>query len=128
MGDTVWLHNPQKKKGYSPKLQRPWEGPYIVTSRLSDVTYRIQKGAKTKPRVVHYNRLKPYCGENPPTWFQPRTLQDEIQVPVEDESGTEKIQGNQLSTSDENEDEIPRPRRSQRSRRTPNKFGNYKFY
>ena len=128
VGDTVWLHNPQKKKGYSPKLQRPWEGPYIVTSRLSDVTYRIQKGAKTKPRVVHYNRLKPYCGENPPTWFQPRTLQDEIQVPVEDESGTEKIQGNQLSTSDKNEDEIPRPRRSQRSRRTPNKFGNYKFY
>jgi len=29
-GDAVWLHNPQRKKGLSPKLCRPWEGPYTV--------------------------------------------------------------------------------------------------
>ena len=69
-GDAVWLYSPKKVKGYSPKLQRPWDGPYLVTKRLSDVTYRIQKGIRSKPRVVHYNRLKPYCGENPPTWLE----------------------------------------------------------
>ncbi len=69
-GEAVWLHNPKKKKGISPKLQRPWEGPYVVLKRLSDVTFRIQKGPKTTPRVVHYNRLKKYFGENPPTWMK----------------------------------------------------------
>ncbi len=29
-GSLVWLFNPRKKKDRSPKLARPWEGPYIV--------------------------------------------------------------------------------------------------
>ena len=41
-GDAVWLHNPQRKKGLSPKLQRPWEGPFTVTKRFNDLVYRIQ--------------------------------------------------------------------------------------
>ena len=53
VGDAVWLHNPQRKKGVSPKLQCPWEGPYIVTKVINDSVYRIQLGAKTKPKVVH---------------------------------------------------------------------------
>ncbi|KAG7157191.1 hypothetical protein Hamer_G010034 [Homarus americanus] len=40
--DMVWLYNPLRKKGQSPKLQNPWEGPYTVVERLSDVTYRIR--------------------------------------------------------------------------------------
>ena len=36
-GDLVWLHNPQRNKGISPKLRRPWEGPYVVVERLNDV-------------------------------------------------------------------------------------------
>lgn len=37
----VWLHNPMRRKGKSPKLQRRWEGPYKVVTRIIDVTYRI---------------------------------------------------------------------------------------
>ena len=48
-GDLVWLHNPQRKKGISPKLRRPWEGPYVVVERLNDVVYRIQRGPRAKP-------------------------------------------------------------------------------
>ncbi|KAK3724018.1 hypothetical protein QZH41_008917 [Actinostola sp. cb2023] len=29
--NAVGLHNPQRKKGRSPKLHRPWEGPFVVT-------------------------------------------------------------------------------------------------
>lgn len=29
-GDAVWLHNPLRKKGLCPKLQRQWQGPYLV--------------------------------------------------------------------------------------------------
>ena len=38
-GDAVWLHNPRKKVGHSPKLMRPWEGPYTIIKVLNDVVY-----------------------------------------------------------------------------------------
>ena len=41
-GDAVWLHNPQRKPGHSPKLMRAWEGPYTVMKAINDVVYRIQ--------------------------------------------------------------------------------------
>lgn len=56
-GDKVWLYNPQRKKGLSPKLMSPWEGPYTVVKRLSDVTYRIQRSPRAILKVVHINRL-----------------------------------------------------------------------
>jgi hypothetical protein len=68
--DLVWLHNPAKKKGISPKLTRSWEGPYMVIHRLSDVTYRIKGGLRAKLKIVHFDRLKPYHGESVPDWVQ----------------------------------------------------------
>ena len=40
-GDAVWYHYPRVKKGLSPKLMRPWTGPYKVISRIHDNTFRI---------------------------------------------------------------------------------------
>ena len=59
-GDKVWLFNPRRVKGKSPKLMSDWEGPYEVMHRLSDVTYRIRKTARGKAKVVHANRLWRY--------------------------------------------------------------------
>ena len=59
-GDRVWLHIPWTKRGRSRKLHRPWQGPYRITKKLSDVTYRIQSLKGRKRHVVHFNRLKPY--------------------------------------------------------------------
>ncbi|GFU65995.1 kinectin [Trichonephila clavipes] len=49
-GDKVWLWNPKRCKGLSPKLQRNWEGPYTVLKRLNDVVVRIQKSPHSKNR------------------------------------------------------------------------------
>ncbi|KAJ8916965.1 hypothetical protein NQ315_008365 [Exocentrus adspersus] len=49
-GDTVWLYQPQRKKGLSPKLQRPWEGPYLIVKN-NDLMYRIQMSPKAKPKL-----------------------------------------------------------------------------
>jgi hypothetical protein len=86
VGDAVWLHNPARKKGVSPKLSRPWEGPFKVVKRLSDVTYRIQKSVKTKPKVVHFDRLKLYKGENPPQWDNKDTEENVLNVEDMDET------------------------------------------
>ena len=63
-GEKVWLYNPQSKKGRSPKLQTPWEGPWEVTKQVTDVVYRIQKTPKGKPKFVHHDRLKPFHERN----------------------------------------------------------------
>ncbi|KAJ8946839.1 hypothetical protein NQ318_006749 [Aromia moschata] len=63
-GNQVWLYNPQRRRGLSPKLQSSWEGPYEVVTRINDVVYRIQKLPRGKPRVVHFNRLAPFAGNN----------------------------------------------------------------
>lgn len=60
VGDLVWLFNPQRRRGLSPKLQKNWEGPYKVVKRINDVVYRIQKLPRGKKRVVHVNRLARY--------------------------------------------------------------------
>ncbi|UYV75940.1 K02A2.6-like [Cordylochernes scorpioides] len=67
-GEMVWLYNPQRKKGHSPKLQYQWEGPYKIIKCLNDVIYRIQKTRTSKPKVVHYNRLAPFRGSFPEQW------------------------------------------------------------
>ncbi|GFW33585.1 CCHC-type domain-containing protein [Trichonephila clavipes] len=63
-GNKVWLWNPKRRKGLSPKLQTNWEGPYTVLKRLNDVVVQIQKSPHSKLKVIHYNRLASYFGQD----------------------------------------------------------------
>ena len=101
-GDLVWLHNPQRKKGISPKLRRIWEGPYVVVERLNDVVYRIQRGPRAKPKVVHRDRLWKYSGVERADWFK---------VPVQDKS--EDV-STQTTTQQENQEDNTKGRASVR--------------
>ena len=83
-GDAVWLYHPQRKKGVSPKLARNWKGPYTVIKRINDLVYRIKLGPRTKPRVVHRNRLWKYSGQSSPTWL--KTIEEEQSNVNEDEA------------------------------------------
>ena len=60
-GDFVWLHRGVRRKGLSPKLQRPWTGPYQVVEVLSPQTYRVRLAApgRRTSMVVHHDRIKP---------------------------------------------------------------------
>ncbi|KAJ8948954.1 hypothetical protein NQ318_022976 [Aromia moschata] len=53
----------------SPKLQSNWEGPYTIIRKINDLVYRIQLSPRSKPKVVHLERLARYTGHNPPDWF-----------------------------------------------------------
>ena len=57
-GDVVWLYRPLRKKGLSPKLIKPWVGPYVIVKRINDLVYRIRLSPQSKPMVVHRNRLR----------------------------------------------------------------------
>ena len=69
VGSFVWLHNEVRKKGRSPRLEFKWHEPFLVVSKLSDVGYRIQRSPQSKPRVVHFDRRKPYQGKELWSWL-----------------------------------------------------------
>ncbi|GBM87176.1 hypothetical protein AVEN_78691-1 [Araneus ventricosus] len=59
-GDQVWMYNPKRRRGLSPKLQQNWEGPYTIVKKLNDVIFRVQRPPNAKPKVIRINRLAPY--------------------------------------------------------------------
>ena len=117
-GDAVWLYSPKRKKGVCPKLMRHFDGPFLVITRLSDILYRIQKGPKSKPKVVHHDRLKAYRGPNAPDWLTATTLSAQTSTPP----GSDAVK----STSDlpdVEKDPISAKRRPRRAARPPVQMG-----
>ena len=116
-GQAVWFYNPRRRVGFSPCLQRSWEGPYVVIKRISDVVYRIQKSATAKPRVVHHDRLRPYEGRDEPTWYR------DTAPPSVDSTETGPENGPDCPTAAETDgvDKSPAPdrKRPQRATRPP---------
>ena len=120
-GDAVWLHDSARKKGLSPKLQRPWQGPYIVIKHINDLVYRIKLGPKAKPKVVHRNRLWKYTGENIPTWY---TASDRVRSISPRRVRSVSPTNSELQTGMPNETQSSGSlRRSDRSRQPPSRYG-----
>ena len=60
-GNLVWLRLCNKTKRLRPKLQPRWEGPYILTRRVSDLVVEIEMpGKRNSKKIVHHNRIVPY--------------------------------------------------------------------
>ena len=89
VGDQVWLYNPRRKKGLSPKLQSPWEGPWDVVEALTDVTFRIRRGPRQRSRVVHADRLWAYHGRGNYTWGDADSPPDQASSEGEEDRSTD---------------------------------------
>ena len=63
IGDWVWRWYPPTA---GQKLGLGWTGPYLVTKRISDVTYSVQKSENSPVLNLHVDHLKPYEGRNQP--------------------------------------------------------------
>ena len=63
-GDKMWVWTKEKIK--SKKFFLPWDGPYVVLTKVSEVNYKVAKpSTPAKVRYLHFNMLKPYVEENP---------------------------------------------------------------
>ena len=69
-GDMVWCLLESRKVGIAPKLQKRYEGPYVVIERLSPVNFKIQVRQDGSAKVLHHNKLKFYKGDSPPSWVK----------------------------------------------------------
>jgi len=58
LGSKVWYFYPRKYSRKSPKWQRCYTGPYEVVRILPPVNYVLRRTPKSKPFVVHADKLK----------------------------------------------------------------------
>ena len=69
VGNWVWFFNARRYIGRSPKWQRNYTGPFLITKILTPVTVVIQKSRRANPLVVHTDKLKMYLGDTPSIWL-----------------------------------------------------------
>ncbi|VDH99871.1 Hypothetical predicted protein [Mytilus galloprovincialis] len=74
-GQPVWLHDPTRKPGVCSKLLPKWKGPFIVLKKIDDLIYMVKKSPRQPAKVYHIDRLIPYKGRNPPTWYKDKVEQ-----------------------------------------------------
>jgi len=69
VGDWVYYFCPRHRVGRSPKWQRFYSGPYLITEILGSVNLRSQKTAKANKMVVHVDKVKHCTGTTPVSWL-----------------------------------------------------------
>ena len=83
-GDKVLVRKPILRG----KLQKAWQGPYVVEAKVSPITYLVKVGgSRKKAKVLHCNLLK--------KWFEPELSINRV-VLVEEEDSEMNFQGLQL--------------------------------
>jgi len=70
-GDWVLYFNPRKLRGKQMKWVRQFEGPFLVVSKPTSLTAKIQRSQKAQIRVVHIDKLKHFTGTPPKAWRLP---------------------------------------------------------
>jgi len=68
VGEWVFYHYPRRFQSRSVKWQKAYTGPYLIVRLIEPVNCVLQKSAKSKPFVVHVDKLKKCYGETPASW------------------------------------------------------------
>ncbi|KAJ8039816.1 hypothetical protein HOLleu_13935 [Holothuria leucospilota] len=61
-GDLVVVHS-------NAKVHRSWQDLGLVMKRINDVLFRVIMGSQKMRKLIHFDRLSPYVGEEP-TWVK----------------------------------------------------------
>jgi len=70
VGDWVWYWYPRRYQKRSPKWQKMYTGPFLVVRIIAPVNYVLQKSVKSKPFVVHTDKIKTCFGTTPISWLK----------------------------------------------------------
>ena len=77
VGDWVFYHYLRRYQSRSPKWQRSYTGPYLIMRMIEPVNCILQRSAKSKPFVAHFDKLKHCYGETPISWLSADATQTE---------------------------------------------------
>lgn len=81
-GHLVWVFNPVVPRGQKPKIYRKYTGPYYITSKVAEHTYKLRHAQTNKElkHPVNADRLKPYIDRRDfvePTTESPNTTSED---------------------------------------------------
>ena len=141
VGDWVWYWYPRRYTKKSPKWQRFYVGPFLIVRFIAPVNYVLQRSARSKPFVVHADKIKRCYGDTAVSWLTPPNITEEsstCEVPGDntDETTTKiskrqkrlKIQqqdkGNPTTTGEENVEQDS-PNRQKRLKRQPARLADF---
>ena len=85
VGQWVWYWYPRRYPSKSPKWQRSYTGPYLITRKIEPVNVVLQRTPKSKPFVVHVNKIKECKGVTPDSWLASHIAQPPPSVSVSPE-------------------------------------------
>ncbi|KAH3806858.1 hypothetical protein DPMN_135186 [Dreissena polymorpha] len=51
------------------KVERAFDGPFLIKKRVTELNFVLQLDSQGKECLVHHNKLKPYCGNQLPSWI-----------------------------------------------------------
>lgn len=69
VGDIVWCLKEARKVGVTPKLEKTYQGPFLIKEKYSDLNFVLQFDESGDERVLHHDKLKLYEGDNPSKWL-----------------------------------------------------------
>jgi len=99
----VWYYCPRRITGVKVKWAKFYDGPYKILSQVGPVLYRIQRSARSLPKLVYVDKLKLFEGESPKDW--------EVIAPEEVNTWDVSPELTELPL-DESEGMLQRPKRS----------------
>ena len=67
-GKFVYYYSPRAPPGRGRKFRMYTSGPFRVMKRINKVNYRIQKNPRSKPFIVHIDRITRYYSNAPKCW------------------------------------------------------------
>jgi len=65
VGNWLWYYYPRKFNNRSPKWPKLYTGPYLIVRAIQPVNFVLQRSNRSKPFVVHADKLKKCYGPTP---------------------------------------------------------------
>jgi len=68
--EWVWYWYPRRYRSKSIKWQQCYTGPYLIVRLIEPVNCVLQHSSKSRPFVVHFEKLKKCYAPMPVSWLQ----------------------------------------------------------
>ena len=79
VGQWVFYYCPRRYNGRSPKWQRLYSGPFLITKVMGPVNVQLQASPRSQPFISHIDKLKACLGDTPRSWInEAETVEQEV--------------------------------------------------
>ena len=123
VGSWIWVYNPRRYVGRSPKWQKLYTGPFLVVGKLGIVNLVVQRSPKANKQVIHVDKAKMCFGDTPKSWLpeEDRIELEDLQIDGHQDEASTLVTGQNTSEMRTGCEQIPEwdPEKVSHGRRKP---------